>query len=592
MNKYLKILALSGSVLGAVAPIAIKTDSNNTTNNNDLYEIYENVEKMQNIVPKLSKINYKLEVGEIQDTNVKFISTDDMGEETDLTNQETINYLNETLEQTNAEYEQLKQTLTAAIKDTMDYLDSYKQNETELTNEQKVYIKEHLNSIKFLAETLENLSEDVICTIDGCEDCDDSEEFSATASKYISVINDLDARIQALQNSLSSLQFINNITNPYFFAGYRYAPNHIYGFHYTIPELDEDNIIEDSEDNNLNINNNTNNTDNDNIQDDISNANPDINDIQNNETQENTTENEEGLSNQENIEDNQVEQVEQNSTEDNTTENNEDTPPTTFGLKSNIDTYAPTKRNIDTFFNTALYNKEYMNGGGYNMPYGYGYGVPYGMPYGNGYYGQPYGMSGLNSNIVNRKVIEDSNQNYVDNTSPISHLANVENEVQEENQKPKKFRPRRAKNVDTYTGTTIQSNINTMGESKISNFFKEKFNNFRNKMKNQKDNKNINQENNLQDNSNNDNSIENDKLNNNLLDNNLNNIDNQVDLADNKKISETNSSNTLNINNSNLEQSIDNDNNLDKNVDIIDNQVQTNINDNQDLIEEKQIKAK
>lgn len=462
MNKYLKILALSGGILGSITPLAIKTDDTN----NDLYKIYESVERLQNVVPKLGKINYKLDINNTQDPNVSFISTDDNGQEVTLDNTETITYLNQTLEQTNAEYERLKTTLTNAIKETMDYLDSYKQSETELTNEQKIYIKEHINSIKFLAETLENLSEDVLCSIDGCENTDNDDEFETTAGKYISIINDLESRIQALHHSLNSLQFINNIGNPFFFSGYSYYHN-----------SNNINSNQTEEDSNLNIDDeqsNDNNNDNT-IENNINEEDNENTNINDEDSSYLDNENETNMNNQEHNLDNQVQEVEQSNTND--TQNN-NTAPTTFGLKSNIDTYAPTKRNIDTFFNTALQN-EYMHGGGY-MPYGYGYGHPYGMPY-NSYYGNPYGMNGINSNVVNKSVLNN------ENSLTSSPIANIENEVQEETKQPKKIRPRPAKNIDTYTGTTIQSNVNTMGESKISNYLKEKLNNLRNKMRKNKD---------------------------------------------------------------------------------------------------------
>ncbi|MBQ7880942.1 MAG: hypothetical protein IJ358_03785, partial [Clostridia bacterium] len=273
MNKYLKILALSSGLIGAIAPTAINMDKNN----NDVVKIYENIEKMQNAIPKLSRINYQLNTDFEQDKNVAFIATDDTGEQTELDNSETINYLNETLEQTNIEYEQLKTTLTCAIKDTMDYLDAYKNGETELTNEQKIYIKEHSNSIKYLAETLEDLSKEVIMTIDGCEDCDNDEQFNETTSKYITAINGLETRIQTLQNALHSLQFINNMCNPYFYAGYGYAHNFINGFNH---DQDENN----SEDLDTNIDNNLNDTDTNAGQDNNALDNNSTNDTDNNST--------------------------------------------------------------------------------------------------------------------------------------------------------------------------------------------------------------------------------------------------------------------------------------------------------------------
>lgn len=535
MNKYLKILMLSGGLVGAIAPTAINMDK--TKSYDDLGTIYEQVEKMQETLPRLSRINYKLNIdldenidsykNETTDLNalqdetienntntdnntatvetintetdntenmanntlsnneianndnnssnnknvdnanneniannsvITFTTTDNDGNETTLTKEETLTYLSETLNQTNIEYEQLKSTLSQAIKDTMDYLDAYKNGETTLTNEQKIYIKEHTNSIKFLAETLEDLSEDVLCCIDGCDNCDEEDEFEVTTSQYLSTINNLEERINALNNAIASLQFVNNIGNPFFFHNYAYRHN--------------DSAIQDSE-------TEINDTNNDNINDEKT----DTNDTENNilevddENGDNTGENTTlSVENTQSTQDDKV--IENNNS------NTADDKPTTFGLKSNVDTYAPTKRNIDTFFNTALYNNEYMNGNayGYGTPYGYGGGYGYGMPYGAGY-GNPYGGMGLNSNIVNREVLEPQNENH----ETYNANANIEQQTQTEDTKqPKKRHTKRAKNIDTYTGTTIQSNINTMGESKISRFFKEKFNNLRNKVRQQK----------------------------------------------------------------------------------------------------------
>ena len=490
---------LSGGLVTAIAPTAIDMDKNNT--NNDLGGIYEQVEKMQEVLPRLSSINYKLNIdltnntdnstqldeNNLNDTdidnssiedetidenitsdinndnitadinsdnntdaNISFSTTDSNGNEINLNNDETINYLNETLNQTNLEYEELKITLSNAIKDTMDYLDAYKNGEQTLTNEQKIYIKEQTNSIKFLAETLEDLSEDVICCIDGCEDCDD-EDFETSAGRYLTTINELESRINALNNAIASLQFINNIGNPFF------NPNYImYARYYN----DQNNNTNENND----INGNT-----DLIIDDDATMEVDDNDLDNNQSTD-------SVENDQSTQDNA--QSESNSSSET---NEEDDKPTTFGLKSNIDTYAPTKRNIDTFFNTALYNNEYMNGYGYGygMPYGYGNG--YGMPYGAGF-GQGYGRE-LNSNLINRNELEQQENS----TSNTNSFANIENETsQDEIKKPKKIHAKRARNIDTYNNTTIKSNINTMGESKISRFFKEKFNNLRNKVKKQK----------------------------------------------------------------------------------------------------------
>lgn len=460
MNKYIKLLALSSGLLAVIAPTAIDTQKDNY--NNDLNNTYQSIERIQNIIPKLSKVNYMLNIdipddkssNDAEDT-VTFSTTDENGDSTQLSNQETLIYLDSALQQTNAEYEQLKQCLMDAIKDTMDYLDKYKNDETELTNEQKLYIKEHSNSIKFLAETLEDLSEELICVVDGCEDCDE-EQFETNVSLYLDAINNLEERINVLQSSLSSLQLINNIANPYFYPRFIPKPNYV-NFNDSIIDNNGSNSNDNVTDNNLNDDNLSAEQDNTEIDiDQDSSAN---------------------ISNQENIESDGSVEVEQS-----TNTADEDEKPTTFGLKSNIDTYAPTKRNIDTFFNTALYNDNYMYGNNY-MPYGYGGG--YGMPYGNGYMANPYG-NGLNSNLVNRNVVENG---YANEKCEHCGTANIEADTPE-TKKTKKFRVKKAKNIDTYTDVTVKSNINTMGESKISKFFKDKFNNLRNKVKNRKENSN------------------------------------------------------------------------------------------------------
>jgi len=495
MNKYLKILALSGGVLSSIAPTAIKVGNKP---NNDINSVYQNVEKIQNILPKLSRINYRLDINGLQDENVKFSTINEDGNDVDLSKDETINYLSETLNQVNLEYEQLREYLSNAIKDSMDYLDKYKSGEIELTNEQKIYIKEHSNSIKYLAETLEDLNEDIICIIDGCEDCEDCD-FDETANRYISSIKDLETRIDALQNSINSLQLITNISNPYFYAGYSYTPNNVvYGFKYSKFKAPN---IEDSDSNNANITNDNNeDISKDNINQDNSHESTDIvkdnsdNIIDTtqednssniaNDTLDNTAEQNTVIENNSNTE--ELEESD-NTSNTETNQGSKEIKPTTFGLKSNIDTYAPTKRNIDTFFNTALYDNEYGYGGGYGMPYGYGmqYGGGYAMPYGG--YGNPY-MNGYNSNLINREAIKKSDNTPVNanlNTTPnIEDDSNIETE--NKTSKPKKIRAKRAKNIDTYTGTTVQSNINSMGESKLSSFLKEKITNIRNKIRNKK----------------------------------------------------------------------------------------------------------
>lgn len=477
MNKYIKILTLSAGIIGATSPLALNKNDTNVKNN--LYESVAQLDLFSAVkakTDKLSKVQYNITINP-SDTDVKFVSSTEDGEQ-DLSNEEAINYLSENLDETVTQYEQLKTSLSNAIKDTMDYLDKCNNNEVELDNEQKLQIKERYNTIKYLAETLEDLSEDVMCCIDGCEEDDDSD---IAAGKYISAINSLEERIIMLQNA------INELYQP---LGHSYRfPSYIYGFRYNYPNMDDISTTDDitdstDKDNSEQSTDNELNIDNPDGQDSIDNElNSENEDTSNTQPVENSDNNSDSLDNPEEV-------LEKTGSDD---KDGEDTAnsdkPTTFGLKSNIDTYGPSnKRNIDTFFNTALLDDRY--GYGHNNGY-YGYGMPYGNGYPNGFgYNGNMNGYGYNSNSINRNTLEQEVNAPVEvkseeDSSKQKNNSNSETKIKDSSI-PDTIKKERAKNIDTYTQTTIQSNINTMGESKISKFFKEKFNNLRDKVKNRK----------------------------------------------------------------------------------------------------------
>jgi len=150
----------------------------------------------------------------------------------------------------------------------------------------------------------------------------------------------------------------------------------------------------------------------------------------------------------------------------------------TFNLPNNLDTYGPTRRNIDTFFNTALLdNDNVFNGYG---PYGYN------MPYNNFAYGG-YGMNGFGeyntSNYINKNAVTEN----VQSTTPLSvDSSNNSNQPVLPEEIGKK-RPKFAKNIDTYTGKTFDGNVNSMTGMKITDYLKQKFNKWFNKKENQEE---------------------------------------------------------------------------------------------------------
>lgn len=158
-----------------------------------------------------------------------------------------------------------------------------------------------------------------------------------------------------------------------------------------------------------------------------------------------------------------------------TTDNQNTVNKNTFNLPNNLDTYGPTRRNIDTFFNTALFDDAMFNNYG---PYGYN------MPYNNfGYTG--YNMNGYgnfnNSNYLNKNTIKD---NQPTNT-PLTVESSDSNNDSILPEELEKKRPKFAKNIDTYTGKTFDGNVNSMTGMKITDYLKQKFNKWFNKKDNQ-----------------------------------------------------------------------------------------------------------
>ena len=294
---------------------------------------------------------------------------------------------------------------------------------------------------------------------------------------YIFAIQNLEQQIQALQSSLINIQSINGYLT---YNQDNYNNDIVYGLRFGKTPLQpnkeddcEDCELEDSESNNLDESKvkdevlddtkiSDNQTNNKNIED---NALLD---------EDETTNNGRDTNNSANISPTDKTEEVANDDTSNEDKSNIDTMKN-FGIQPNIDTYEPTNKNIDTFFNTALIDNDFMYGSGgapyagYNMPYnraGYGY-------YNNGY-NQPY-------NNINSNIVADNEFNM-----PSNELNNKGNNSLPTN--PNNKKDKRSKNVDTYTETTIEPNINTMGQSKLSQFLKDKYNQLRDKIKSRKQN--------------------------------------------------------------------------------------------------------
>ncbi len=122
-------------------------------------------------------------------------------------------------------------------------------------------------------------------------------------------------------------------------------------------------------------------------------------------------------------------------------------------LKTNIDTlYGNQRKNIDSFYNTALFDNEFMYGGN-----GYGYNM-YGM--------NPY-MNNANGNYIR----ENQNNNPAEQNSNNTRSSDTQSDSTQNKRKRKKFKLN--KNVDTYKDENTPSpkaRINNFRES-VNEFF-------------------------------------------------------------------------------------------------------------------------
>lgn len=460
----------------------------------------------------------------------------------------TINQEKYTYDDYFACYESLKMKLTEAIECNQKYAVKC-ENCNDLTDEEKEKLITNYNELKELIEALEDNNDNVLCNISG-ENCDNEID-----DEVMEILNQLKQRIMMIQNAMYSMPKLDG-QNPSI-AFYSNPYHNIYGYYYryyptqpiTNSEIDENSNNPINEDNNqVNDENNTLN--------------------QKNDSAENSSE--ENKSKRRNID-------------------------TYAKLRrpSNIDTYGPQYRNIDTFFNTALiddnmfdYNSE--NFGGYGN-YGMGYmGNPY--MYGgkvNGYNGSNGGyynpnyqstpIPNTNEGDMNNQNLrnENNNQNINHNQNNVTIKPNKQLKVEaetEDSTEEKKFRF--GKNIDTYNEQTLQGNVNTMGGKKVTEYVKDMFKKYFGKKKNNDEKTIKTEEQNVQQNEQQNNQISQIEINNyvdNFIDKNKNNpikdYTPNSSIQDNKKIQNIDDNNNTKNKSKNI-----------KKVENINMQIDNNIN--------------
>lgn len=280
---------------------------------------------------------------------------------------------------------ELKEKIGDAILQTETLISKIENNEIELTREQRLYINEQTMQLKSLGKRLSNAATELSFNLSDLKQIlnENNADVNQLSLKYLIVLDNLVNSNEMLQSGLTSLNMMNNmITN---------NPNNRILFGYQ--KNNEEPIIKD-----YSINENG--------------------DLVENSMNANQSENSNG-----------------NKTTDTFTDTK---------LKSNIDTYySNNPKNIDTFFNTALFNNEFMYGNG-----GYGF---------NPYINQYANYENINSNS-NQLSKQNNNNNEIE----------LDNDGEKAGNKEKKFKIK--KNIDTYRDANTP-NLKT----RISSF-KEKFN--------------------------------------------------------------------------------------------------------------------
>ena len=347
--------------------------------------------------------------------------------------------------------EEINENLTNSVEDINNLLSEL--DFDSINEEDKQKLIEHVNFVNEKSNQLLEITNQLKCELGECID-------NSTEN-----VQDLTYRLNNLQNALESMQILND----YFSSNYEIFSNpqaNIYGYSYTIyPRLNED-LDETGEE--------------DNLQEDLN--------------MELETENDTNNS----LSENETYKTENNSLSDKSTskttksKKNVDSFNTRY-FTSNIDTYGPKRRNIDSFYNTALLDD--FGGYGYNMPYN-AYNNNFGsfrndfnnnlngLTSNNGYFNPEYKQN--NEKKQETEVSQDS-LNILDNPTNSDDLTALENKENTKNPiTPEKTNPKRikfAKNIDSYKGKTMNANINTMNGAKITDIVKSKFNKWFNKDK-------------------------------------------------------------------------------------------------------------
>lgn len=331
------------------------------------------------------------------------ISDSDVDSDDDESSNEisTLYSLSSDIEKSCDDFCELKEDITDAILETENLLIKIQNKEIDLTTEQKIFLIEQSNQLKTLARELNKTTNELSFHLTDLSNLQQTNVDSDTLSlRYLMVLNNLMNGNELLSNSLMSLRMLNNISYLQQMNGLdNNSAKILYGFQ----KNNEPPIVKEYEIN------------------------------QDGEITENSVE------------------VESTTDDQNSAT---DSYPTT-NLKTNIDTYGPNYKNIDTFFNTALLDNEFMYGaGGYPM---------------NGMYGMNPYTNQYNQYAHNNQQVLNDNQ-IVDNNEKNN---NIDEDYEQKNESKKVKKSKFSKNIDTYKNENtpdLKSRISDIKTS-IKGFF-------------------------------------------------------------------------------------------------------------------------
>ncbi len=317
----------------------------------------------------------------------------------------TLYSLSSDIEESCNEFCRLKEDITDAILETENLLLKIQNKDIELTTEQKIFLLEQSNQLKTLARELNKTTNELSFQLTDLSNLQLTNTDPDTLSlRYLMVLSNLMNGNDLLSNSLMSLRMLNNISYLNQMNGMdNNSAKILYGFQ----RNDEPPVIKEYVIN------------------------------QDGEISENSME----VESDTNEQDNEQDSYTTNSTTD---------------LKSNIDTYGTNYKNIDTFFNTALLDNEFMYGaGGYPM---------------NGMYGMNPYMNQYNQYAhQNQQIINDNSANNDIKNNNIEENEQKNDKIEQKRVKKSKF----SKNIDTYRNENtpdLKSRISNI-KSSIKGFF-------------------------------------------------------------------------------------------------------------------------